>query len=253
MQGFDPLNPPFDRLTNQEIEELKASLDIGYFHRGEAIVQQGRPSEFLHIIIKGAVEDRAGDTLQAVLGPKDSFDARAVVHGAAGENFLAAEETLCHRIPQPIVQNLIRRNPAFAAFFYFEVSRKLDAFAEQPRWEGVETVLRARVRDTRHGAAVFIDGAVTIEDAGHHMRDSNINALFVRDGDRVGVVTGMNLSKAVVLRRLPHHTPIRDICPFDVSAVGSDDFIFEALLLMTRHSRRRLAIKSDGDYVGFLE
>src|SRR5215218_7420799 len=158
MQGFDALNPPFDRLTNQEIEELKASLDIGYFRRGEAIVQQGRPSEFLHIIIKGAVEDRAGDTLHAVLGPKDSFDARAVVHGAAGEDFLAAEETLCHRIPRPVVQNLIRRNPAFAAFFYSEVSRKLDAFAEQ-RSEGVEIVLRARVRDARPGAAVFIDGA----------------------------------------------------------------------------------------------
>ena len=78
MQGFDALNPPFDRLTNQEIQELKASLDIGYFRRGEAIVQQGRPSEFLFVIIKGAVEDRAGDTLQAVLGPKDTFDARAL-------------------------------------------------------------------------------------------------------------------------------------------------------------------------------
>src|SRR5215204_5740960 len=253
MQGFDPLNPPFDRLTNQEIEELKASLDIGYFHRGEAIVQQGRPSEFLHVIIKGTVEDRAGDMLQAVLGPKDSFDARAVVHGAAGETFLAAEETLCHRIPRPVVQNLIRRNPAFAAFFYFEVSRKLDAFVEQPRSEGVETVLRARVRDARHGAAVFIDGAATIEDAGHHMRDCDINALFVRDGDRVGVVTGMNLSKAVVLKRLPLDTPIRNICPFDVTAVGLDDFVFDALLLMTRYNRRRLAIQSNDGYIGFLE
>ena len=43
MQGFDALNPPFDRLTNQEIEELKASLDIGYFRRGEVIVY-GRTS-----------------------------------------------------------------------------------------------------------------------------------------------------------------------------------------------------------------
>src|SRR3954471_1644065 len=253
MQGFDALNPPFDRLAQPEIEELKASLDIGYFRPGEAIVQEGRPSEFLHVIIKGAVEDRAGDMPQAVLGPKDSFDSRAVVHGAAGENFVAAEETLCHLIPQPVVQNLIRRNPAFAAFFYSEVSRKLDAFAGQQRSEGFETVLRARVRDARYGAAVFIDGAMTIEDAGRRMRDSDINALFVRDGERVGVVTGMNLSKAVVLRRLPLDTPIRDISHFDVSAVGSDDFIFEALLLMTRHSRRRLAIKSDGAYVGFLE
>src|SRR3954469_25211580 len=150
MQGFDALNPPFDRLAQPEIEELKAALDIGYFRPGEVIVQEGRPSDFLHVIIKGAVEDRTGETVQAVLGPKDSFDSRAVVQGAAGENFVAAEETLCHLIPQPIVGSLIRRNPGFAAFFYSEVSRKLDAFAGQQRSEGFETVLRAR--DARYGA-----------------------------------------------------------------------------------------------------
>jgi len=63
MLGFDALNPPFDRLAHSEVEELKAALDIGYFRPGEVIVQEGRPSDFLHVIIKGAVEDRAGDML----------------------------------------------------------------------------------------------------------------------------------------------------------------------------------------------
>ena len=85
------------------------------------------------------------------------------------------------------------------------------------------------------------------------MRDRDINALFVRDGQRLGVVTGMNLSKAVVLHRLPLDTPIRQVCHFDVIAVDAEDFIFEALLLMTKHDKRRLAIRSNGDYVGFLE
>ena len=130
---------------------------------------------------------------------------RAVVHGAAGEDFLAAEETPAIA-SHGRLSNLIRRNPAFAAFFEFP--RKLDAFVEQPRARRRDRSA-GRVRDARHGAAVFIDGAATIEDAGHHMRDSDINALFVRDGDRVGVVTGMNLSKAVVPKRLPLDTPIR--------------------------------------------
>src|SRR5215217_6989175 len=179
MQGFDALNPPFDRLAHPEVEELKASLDIGYFRPGEVIVQEGRPSEFLHVIIKGAVEDRAGDMLQAVLGPKDSFDSRALVHGAAGEDFVAAEETLCHLVPRRVVVDLIRRNAAFAAFFYADVSRKLDAFARQRKAEGMDSVLRSRVRDARYRTAVFIDGGTTIEQAGHRMKDNDINALFV--------------------------------------------------------------------------
>jgi CBS domain-containing protein len=253
MQGFHSANPPFDRLTHQESEELGAALDIGYFSPEEVIVGHGRPSDWLHVVIKGTVEVRHGSAVQAVLGPKDSFDSRALVHGAAGEDFVAAEETLCHLIPRRLILNLIHRNPTFAAFFYADVSRKLDAFAQERKSEGVESVLRARVRDARYRAAIFVDGRMTIEQAGHCMRDNNTNALFVRDGERIGVVTGMNLSKAVVLRRLLLETAVRDVCHFDIVSVDLDDFIFEALLLMTKHDKRRLAIRSNSHYVGFLE
>jgi len=186
MQGFDTANPPFDRLAHQEVEELRAVLDIGYFSPDEMIVRQGHASDLLHIVIKGSVEVRDGSTVPTILGPKDSFDSRALVHGAAGEDFVAAEETLCHLIPRHIINGLIHRNAAFAAFFYADVSRKLDAFAHQRKAEGMDSVLRARVRDARCRAAVFIDGGATIEQAGHCMRDNDINALFVRDGQRIG-------------------------------------------------------------------
>src|SRR5581483_662575 len=77
--------------------------------------------------------------------------------------------------------------------------------------------------------------------------------LYVRDRDRCGVVTGMNLSKAVVLARRSLDTRVRDVCHFDVIAVDADDFVFEALILMTRHNKRRLAVRSNGEYVGILE
>lgn len=253
MQGFDTSSPPFDRLTQEEVEELCAALDIGYFKPGEVIVRRGAASDLLHVVIKGTVEARDGDALEAVLGPGDTFDSRAVVHGAAGEDFVAAEEVLCHLAPRDLVLGLIRRNPAFAAFFYAEISRKLAAFAEQRGHSGFESVLRARVRDARHAGAVFIDGTATIEQAGHRMREENSNALFVRDGARTGVVTGMNLAKAAVLRRLPLDTPVREVCHFDVVAVAADDFIHEALLTMTRQGKRRLAVRGEAGYVGFLE
>ena len=127
--GFDTTNPPFDRLTLPEMEELRAALDIAYFHPGEVVVRKGQPAEALFVVIKGTIEGRDGDVLHAMLRAKDSFDSRAVVHGAAGEDFVAAEETLCYLLPQAVVLSLIRRNPGFAAFFYAEISRKLDDFA----------------------------------------------------------------------------------------------------------------------------
>jgi CBS domain-containing protein len=152
-----------------------------------------------------------------------------------------------------VILDLIRRNPGFAAFFYSEISGKLASYARRQDVEGVESVLRARVRDVRFHPAVFVEGATTIAEAGRTMRERDNNALFVRDAGRIGVVTGMNLSKAAVLRRLPLETAVRDVCHFDVVSIDVDDFIFAALLLMTRNNKRRLAVKADGAYVGMLE
>jgi CBS domain-containing protein len=251
--AFDASNPPFDRLTQEEIGELRAALDIAYLRPGEAVLIPGQKAETLCVIIKGSVEVRSGGTLNALLGPKDAFDSRALVHGAAGEDFIAAEETLCYLIPRAVVLGLIARNAGFAAFFYSEVSAKLDAFARAHRQEGMESVLRARVREASRGPAVLISGDATLTEAAARMQDANINAAYVREDGRIGVVTGMNLAKAVLLQRLPLDTPVRHVCHFDVIAVDAEDFIFEALLLMTRHDKRRVAVRTGGEFTGFLE
>lgn len=253
-QAFDAQNPPFDRLTHAEAVKLRDSLDIGYWGPGEIIIAQGKPAERLHVVIKGSVEERDGEEIEAVLGPKDSFDSRALVHGAAGSSFVAAEETLCYVAPKDVVLDLIRKNPGFAAFFYSELSRKLTSYTTPDESKGgVEQVLRARIKDARLHSATYIDGSATLAETGHIMRDKNQNALFVRDGQRIGIVTGMNLSKAAVLQAKHLDTPIREVCHFNIQSVDADDFIFEALIKMTRHNKRRLAVTSEGNFVGILE
>ena len=74
---FDFHNPPFDRLTPQEAETVRAALDIGYFKPGETIIGQDTASEQLFVVIKGQVQERDGTEILGLLGRKDSFDARA--------------------------------------------------------------------------------------------------------------------------------------------------------------------------------
>ena len=138
MQGFDALNPPFDRLTHAETEALRGAVDIGYFAPGSVIVERGGSSEFLHVIIKGAVAEKIGEETQALLGPKDTFDSEAVVHGSASASFVAEEETLCYLLPRVLILELVQKNQAFAAFFYSELSRRLDAFAAHRNPSGLE-------------------------------------------------------------------------------------------------------------------
>src|SRR6266545_4954374 len=125
---FDASNPPFDRLTSQEVETLRAALDIAYFRPGETVIAQNAPANALFVVIKGTIEERDGGDLLALLGPKDSFDARALVHGKSGHAFVAREETLCYVLPKDVTLGPIQSNPRFASFFYREISRKLDEF-----------------------------------------------------------------------------------------------------------------------------
>ena len=75
------------------------------------------------------------------------------------------------------------------------------------------------------------------------MKPVNINAVFVGDGERVGLVTGMNLAKALILKRMPLETPVGDLAHYDVVTLAPDEFVFQALLLMSKHNKRRLAVR----------
>jgi len=251
--SFDATNPPFDRLTSQEVERLRAALDIDYFRPGQTIIAQNAPANALFIVIKGTVEERDGSDLLALLGPKDSFDSRALVHGRSGHAFVAREETLCYVAPKNVTLGMIQSNPRFASFFYREISHKLDELARDEEERRYGSLMRARVAELFLHPPAFIDASDTIEAAGHLMREIGSNALFVRDGERVGIITGMNLSKAVVLRREALETPVRELAHFDVVTLRPDDFVSSALLLMTKQNKRRVAVHDGEHYVGILE
>ncbi|WP_333823124.1 DUF294 nucleotidyltransferase-like domain-containing protein [Pinisolibacter sp.] len=254
-RAFDTSAPPFDRLSSDERAELLAALDIGYFRPGETIITRGSVADHLHVVLKGAVDEYDDDDhLLAVLGPKQIFGIRAVVHGSAGANYRAAEESLVYLLPKDVLLSLIRRNPEFAVFFYSDISSKLaEAARTEKTGQGIDSVLRCRIREARLRAPVFIEASASIEEAERRMSETEQNSLLVRDGDRTGIVTRTNLSKAAILQKLPLTTPVGECSSWGLIGVGEDDFVFDALMTMTRHNKRRLVVMRDGEVAGVLE
>jgi CBS domain-containing protein len=152
-----------------------------------------------------------------------------------------------------VTLRLINQNDRFAAFFYRDISRKLDAAAREEEAVRFTPLMNARVRDLAARPAIFIDAAASIACAGRAMRDRNTDTLFVREGERIGLITGMNLAKAMVLDGKPSDASAAAEAHFDVVSVAPDDFVSVALLKMTRHDKRRIAICDGGAYVGVLE
>ena len=252
-KSFDAANPPFDRLKPNEVDALREAVDIGYYRPGETLIAQGAAAETLFVVIKGAVEERDGEELVALLGPKDSFDSRAVVQGASAHAFVAREETLAYLIPKELTLRLINGNARFGAFFYLDVSRKLQEVARDEDERNTGSLMRTRIGDLFLHPAEYIDATSSIEAAGHRMREIDSNTLLVRDGERIGIVTGMNLSKAAVLHAMPISSPVAPFAHFDIVSVDENDFVFQALLEMTKSNKRRIVVRRGEEIAGILE
>jgi CBS domain-containing protein len=252
-QHFDARNAPFDRLTADEADVVRDALDIAYFRPNETIVGRGAAPDSLFIVIKGLVEERDGDDLVALRGPGDAFDSRALVQGDASHAFVAREETLCNLLPRDLTLRLINQNPRFASFFYLDIARKLDAGLREEEGARFAPLLGARVRDMFLHPAEFIDATKTIADAGARMQAVNCYALFVREAETVGILTRTDLLNATILDRRPIDSPVGSLAHSPIVSVTPDDFLSTALLKMTKHNKRRVAVAENSAFVGVLE
>ncbi|HKI16133.1 MAG TPA: putative nucleotidyltransferase substrate binding domain-containing protein [Roseiarcus sp.] len=252
-QPFDANNAPFNRLSLEELGIVREALDIGYFRPGETIIARDRAPESLFIVIKGSVEERDHDEVVALRGPGDSFDSRALVQGGGSNAFVAREETLCNLLPRDVTLRLINQNPRFASFFYLDISRKLDAISREEDLARFAPLMNARVADLFLRHATFIDATDSIQQAGARMRKMNSYALFVRDGERTGILTRSDLVNAAILERQPIDSPVGPLARRPIICVAPDDFVSTALLRMTKHNKRRVAVVEKGEFVGVLE
>jgi CBS domain-containing protein len=250
---FDAKNAPFDRLTAEQLDTVRDALDIAYFRPNETIVGRDKAPDSLFIVIKGLVEERDGEDLVALHGPGDSFDSRALVQGSGSNTFVAREETLCNLLPRDVTLRLINQNRRFASFFYLDIADKLGAASQEEEAAGFAPLLATRVCDLFLHPAVFTDGHETIAEAGARMKASNGHALLVGEDGEAGIVTRTDLLNAAVLDRLSIESPIGLLARRPVISVAPDDLVSTALLLMTKHNKRRVAVKKNGEFVGILE
>ena len=252
-QHFDAKNAPFDRLSADEIGIVRDSLDIAYFRPNETIIGRDGAPDSLYVVIKGAVEERDGDDLVALRGPGDTFDSRALVQGRGSNAFVAREETLCNLLPRDVTLRLIDQNPRFASFFYLDIARKLDAVSREQEAARFAPLLGARVDELFLHPAAFVDAQDSIAAVGARMMDHNCYAVFVRDGDGVGIVTRTDLLNAAILDRRSIESPVGPLARQPIVCVAPDDLISTALLRMTKHNKRRVAVAENGQFVGVLE
>lgn len=252
-KAFDFSNPPFDRLLEAELAMVKKALDIQFFNSGETILNGGDAPDTLYVVLKGFVEERDGDEVVAIYGSEDLFDSRALIDGSVRHSFVVREEAICYLLPKTVVLELTRANPAFGAYFYQNISEKLDSLATRQSTQELHSLMMARVRQAYLQPPLYINATASIYDAAVLMKSQKAASLLVRAGDEAGIVTGIDMYEAVILEGKSSDTPVGAVATFDLVTVAPDDFLFNALILMTKHAIRRIVVHDGAEIVGVLD
>jgi CBS domain-containing protein len=107
---------------------------------------------------------------------------------------------------------------------------------------------------------VMTDNPRTLErgasatDAARLMRDADVGAVVITDGDQVhGILTDRDIVvRGIAEGRSPEEIQVGDICTSDLTTLGPDDSIDDAIRQLREKHIRRLPVVDGGRPVGIL-
>ncbi|RTR01160.1 DUF294 nucleotidyltransferase-like domain-containing protein [Halomonas nitroreducens] len=259
MVDVDLSQPPFTFLDEAGRERVRGGIDLAYFDRDEIILETGQPGEYVFLIHKGEVAEL--DTTQPGARQRighytagDLFGAISILNGTSRYRFRAEQESLCYLLPKALFLKLCDDYPAFAEFFRQTLAHKTRLLTEQRAAGGVTMAgfMLARVDECMR-EPLCVGPRATIAEAVTTLHDSHADSLLVEGEQGPGMITKTDLLNALVLEGLPQDSPARSVAHFELVSVTPEQYLFQVLVLMTRHQVERVVVTEGEAAVGVVE
>ena len=255
--------PPFDLLSETQLEQLKQHVSIVYFDAGEIIIASGASPEGIYIIIKGQVEEYdesidGGRDAQRVAqySEGDLFGSLAVLKGKAKDKYQAFEECICHLIPARTFIDLVHENPEFRHFFHKGLATMEKQRNRMQVPAGADDFSLVRIRDSVMRAPLIVPPDLPLSEVVARMRQAHIDCVLVdceTCATKYGLVTGTDLLDALALHGKSPDLAIGEIAIPDLITCDANEFLFNALIVMTRKHIKRVVVLDEGRVVGVTE
>ena len=246
--------PPFDALTPEELDQVASAAEVEFVAAGATLVEQGgAPVAHLWLVRSGALDVVHDGRVLDELGPGELFGQASMLSGLPARfSVVAAEDTLCYRIPADVARPVLAQ-PAGLRF----VARSLLADPVPRRYE-VEPVVDAAhrpVADLLRGAPVVCAPGTAVGEAARRMTDAGVTAAVVAGrGDALGIVTDRDMRARVLAVGRSADTPVAEVMTYPAHTVSADRMSGEVLLDMLERGIRHLPVlRADGRVLGVLE
>ncbi|QTF93559.1 putative nucleotidyltransferase substrate binding domain-containing protein [Halomonas sp. BM-2019] len=259
MVEVDLSQPPFTLLDEAGRERVRQGVDLAYFDRDEIILETGQPGEYVFLIHKGEVAelDTTLPAARARLGHYtrgDLFGAISILNGKSRYRFRAEQESLCYLLPKALFLQLCDDYPPFAEFFRQTLTHKARLLTEQ-RAEGGVTMagfMLARVDECMR-EPLIVPAATTIAEAVGTINERHADSLLVASDNGPGMVTKSDLLNALVVEGRDRDSALNGIGSAELITVTPGQYLFEALVIMTRHKVERVVVVEKASPVGVVE
>ncbi|USD60629.1 cyclic nucleotide-binding/CBS domain-containing protein [Vibrio sp. SCSIO 43140] len=262
---FNMSSPPFDRLSEPQQNQLRSALDVAYYRDKDTIVKAGAEADQLYIIIKGSVEERDTERKEvyAHYTYDDMFDVRALLSGAVKHDYVALEDTLVYLLPKDVFVTLYHSNGQFAAYFDTSLATRQQLIEEAQKQQNLGEFILTKVDEEIYHPPLILPASMPITEVTQALLNQGVDAALIEldENDprlaahtsRYGIVTRTNMLHAVVLEQLAANTAIGDIATYPVHQVEKHEFLFNAMVTMTRQRVKRLMVCEGKEAVGMLD
>lgn len=248
---FNFSSPPFDQLRPFEREQLRDALSVGYYAVGEVLLEAGAAVPSLFVLLKGVIEERGEDgRLFAQYAAEDLFDVRGLFSGSSKHRYQAVEESIVYELPADVFHQLCAGNPDFARFFRADLASKRQL--ERRDGQNLAEFILTRIAREHLLPAIEVEPTLPLGDAARLQLSRGADALLVREDGELGIVTRTDLMTAHFRDGFGEELHIGPLAHRPLSHVELGDFLFDAMILMTRQRIERVAVCEEGEVVGLL-
>ncbi|MDD3465988.1 MAG: putative nucleotidyltransferase substrate binding domain-containing protein [Campylobacterales bacterium] len=237
---------PFDKLGANAIGDLCQKADVLYLAQNETFFKKGDVSECFYIVAKGVIKEEGESEFYYSAG--DFFDFEALLSGTYKSSYSVVEEALLYLFSKEDFLSAVHSNTAIENYFFLSAAKKLEE-----KYKNSDSYLVKRISDIAYEAPVFVDESDTIYNAVTKMTKEGKTFILVKFGDEIGIVTDSDLRKKVLLTRLSLDNQIGEIATKNIKTVEKSDFLFNALLLMTKHNIKRVVLTDGTEICGVLQ
>ena len=244
---------PFDRLSKEQLERAAAAATMAPFRAGDRLVAEGESPAALQVVVEGAVQAILDGREVERIGAGGSFDIEALLRQRSAYDYVACEDGACLVLRRAVFLELLSSAPEFADQCFSDLAERVGGEHGKQINRDLAGFMIAKIEDAYIHPRLQVAASASIHDAARTMRDNHARSLLVDRDGAIGICSGTDLRDAVVVARRSPDDPVGDIASYDLIALDADDFLFNALLTMTRHDVSRVVIRRGDSIVGVLE